>query len=173
MNQTNASMIDRARQQRPFFEPIGQPSRWQVLMDKIRVLAPTRGFAKPLRAVGAIARSIAGMIVGAVTLGSLVACVEAVVFDAVGPGMSVGHEIANLDRDETDRSQVSLRRLDRCGLTERRGKAPPPWPRAGDAQKPKHTTAGPHRLRNKPSRFAALIAASGVRQVTENMEHTL
>jgi len=101
MNQTNASMIDRARQQRPFFEPIGQPSRWQVLMDKIRVLAPTRGFAKPLRAVGAIARSIAGMIVGAVTLGSLVACVEAVVFDAVGPGMSVGHEIANLDRDET------------------------------------------------------------------------
>ena len=97
-------------------------------MDKIRVLAKTRGFGKPLGAAVAIARSITGMIVGAVTLGFLVACVEAVVLDVVGPGTSVGYRFAGLDRDETGRSQMSLRTLDRCGSIRPARKAGPPRP---------------------------------------------
>ncbi len=70
-------------------------------MEKVRVLAPTRAFRKPLGGVVAIARSITAMIVGGVTLGFLVARVEAVVFDAVGPGMPGGHGFARFDPDAT------------------------------------------------------------------------
>jgi hypothetical protein len=93
-------MNDRARQKRPLFDPSVQSRRWEVPMEKARVSAPKRGLAKPLGGV-ALARSITGMIVGAVALGFLVACVGALVLDVVGPGMSGGHGFAGLDRDVT------------------------------------------------------------------------
>ena len=69
-------------------------------MEKARVSAPKRGQRKPLGGV-ALARSITEMIASAVALGFLVAYVGALVLDVVGPGMSGGHGLAGLDRDET------------------------------------------------------------------------
>lgn len=97
-------------------------------MDKIRVLAPTRGFGKPLGAAVAIARSITGMIVGAVTLGFLVACVEAVVLDVVGPGTSVGYGFVGLDRDETGPIAGELTETRSMWVDRTARKARPPWP---------------------------------------------
>src|SRR5271166_5226090 len=93
-------IIDRARQKRPLFDPSGQSRRWEVSMGKERVLAPKRGQGKPLGGA-ALARSITEMIVGAVALGFLVACVGALVLDVVDQNMSGGHGFAGLDRDET------------------------------------------------------------------------
>src|SRR5271166_1458554 len=67
-------IIDHARQKRPLFDPSVQSRRGEVPMEKARVSAPKRGLAKPLGGV-ALARSITGMIVGAVALNFLVACV--------------------------------------------------------------------------------------------------
>ncbi len=84
---------------------------------------------KPLGAV-ALARSITGMIVGAVALGFVVACVGALVLNLADSGMFGGHGFAGLDRDETAplagelieaRSMSVGRTAKRVGLPQLRG----------------------------------------------------
>ncbi len=126
-------MIDRPRQKRPLFDPSGQSRRGEVPMEKARVSAPKRGQGKPLGGV-ALARSITGMIVGAVALGFLVASVGALVLDVVGSGTAGGYGFASLDRDETRPLAGELTENSIDVGRPKRGERRPPQPGGAEAK---------------------------------------